>query len=57
MTRWRGSRQAAKMAKHLQLPFTDWVRYRVRFISTAYISGNGPALAAYPPSCADCRRA
>ena len=39
MTRWRGSRQASKMDKHLQLPFTAWVLYRLRFISAADICG------------------
>ena len=40
LARWRNSRQSAKMPKNLRLPFTDWVLYRMRFISTADICGD-----------------
>ena len=43
LTRWRVSRQAAKMHKNLQLPFTDCVLYRMRFIFAADICGDWPS--------------
>ena len=40
MTRWRtNSRQAAKNAKPQSLPFSAWILYRIRFISTADVCG------------------